>query len=63
MLADWEVSLSKADGSVVVVGAKAEMMAEEGEDDGYTGQAWSGPGGLIRELGPEVVLVGWAGEH
>ena len=44
-------------------GGEGGETAEEGEGDGCTGQAWSGPGGFIRELGPEVVLVGWAGEH
>ena len=31
---------------------------EEGGDAGCTGQVWGGPGGVIRELGAEVVLVG-----
>ena len=46
---------------MVVVGDGRGDGGEDGrggDDDGYTGQAWSGPGGVIRELGPEVVLVG-----
>ena len=44
------------DGEVEKMAEKAVMLAAQV-------RAWTGPGGFIRELGPEVVLVGWAGEH
>ena len=61
ILADWEGQLFPAGGFVVVVGDGRGDGGEdgrEGGDAGCTGQGVDRTWGVIRELGPEVVLVG-----
>ena len=65
-LLDGKVRAFLSAGFVVVVGdgrGDGGDDGREGDDVGCPGQVWRGPGGVHRELGPEVVLVGSAGEH